>query len=165
MLIGNIISFFAACFTFASAWSRDRRRIYLYQAAQCLLMAVANVFFVSFSGVTTFVLCTLRNLLLARDRFTARLCVFFVAAVALLGIAANNRGLIGLLPVVTTAVYTIGCFYARRERAVKLNIFVNLALWSVYNFLILDLVSGVVDSVSACTALLSLLRKAPEEQG
>ena len=164
LLIGNAISLFAACFTLASAWSRDRRRIYLYQAAQCLLMSAANVFFCSVSGVTTFVLCTLRNLLLAYDRFTARRCVFFVAAVALLGVGANNRGLVGLIPVITTAVYTVGCFYARRSRAIKLNLIVNLSLWASYNFLILDIVSGVVDSSSAAAALLSLFRGEPETE-
>jgi Bacterial inner membrane protein. len=163
MLIGNLISFAAACFTLLSAWSRDRRRIYLYQAGQCLLLAVANIFFASVSGVTTYVLCTLRNLLLAYDRFTPRLCCGFVALVTALGLWANNRGLIGLLPVLTTAVYTVVCLRARRTKAIKLNIIVNLLLWAVYDFFILDYVSCVVDSVSAAAALLSLFRKAPEQ--
>lgn len=159
LLAGNAVSLLAALFTFLSAWSRDRRRIYLYQAGQCLLMAAANLCFASLSGVTTFALCTARNLLLARDRFTGRRCAFFVAAVALLGVAANNRGLTGLIPVVTTAVYTVACLYARRTRAVKLNIVVNLSLWAVYDLLILDLVSCAVDGFSALTALVSLLRR------
>ncbi len=57
-LLGNAVSFIAACFTLASSWSRDRRRIYLYQAAQCFLIAGANIFFASVSGVTT---CLLRG--------------------------------------------------------------------------------------------------------
>ena len=163
LLIGNAVSFAAALFTFASAWSRDRARIYLWQAGQCLLLAVANVFFASLSGVTTFVLCAVRNFLIARDRFTGRLCVFFVAAVAAIGLAANNRGLVGLLPVVTTAVYTVACLYVRRTRAVKCNIIVNLVLWAIYDVFILDLVSCVVDGVGAVTAFLSLFRRAPED--
>ena len=82
VLIGNIFAFVAVCFTFLSAWSRDRKRIYLYQAAQCGILAIANIFFASLSGVTTYALCTARNLLLAYERFTPRLCYGFVAAVA-----------------------------------------------------------------------------------
>ncbi|MBR6352765.1 MAG: YgjV family protein [Oscillospiraceae bacterium] len=159
LLAGNAVSFLAACFTLASAWSRDRRRIYGFQAWQCLLLAAANVLFGSISGVTTFLLCTLRNLLLARDRFTKRRCAFFVAAVALLGLAANNRGLVGLIPVVTTAVYTVACLYVRRTRAIKANIIVNLLLWAVYDLFIMDFVSCAVDSVSAAAAFLSLFRR------
>ena len=158
LLFGNIVSFAAACFTLASAWSRDRRRIYLYQAGQCLLLAFANILFGSVSGVTTFALCTARNLLLAYDRFTPRRCWFFVSAVALLGLYANNRGAVGLIPVVTTAVYTVVCLYARRTRDIKLNLIVNLLLWAVYDFFILDLVSCAVDAVSAGTAVVSLFR-------
>ena len=158
LLFGNIVSFAAACFTLASAWSRDRRRIYLYQAGQCLLLAFANILFGSVSGVTTFALCTARNLLLAYDRFTPRRCWFFVSAVALLGLYANNRGAVGLIPVVTTALYTVVCLYAKRTRDIKLNLVVNLLLWAVYDFFILDLVSCAVDAVSAGTAVVSLFR-------
>ena len=158
ILIGNIFAFAAACFTFLSAWSRDRKRIYLYQAAQCGVLAVANIFFASLSGVTTYALCALRNLLLMHERFTPRLCCAFVAAVAGLGLYANNRGLVGLLPVATTAVYTVGCLYAKRTRAIKWNLIVNLLLWAVYDAFVLDFVSCAVDTVSAIAALVSLRR-------
>lgn len=159
LLLGNICAFVAACFTLLSAWSRDKKRIYLYQAAQCAVLAAANIFFASLSGVTTYALCTARNLLLSYDRFTVRRCAVFVTAVAVLGIYANNRGLVGLLPVVTTAVYTVGCCYARRMKAIKWNLIANLILWAVYDAFILDLVSCAVDSVSAVAALVSMGRE------
>ena len=158
MLIGNCISFAGAFFTLLSAWSRDRKRIYFYQAAQCLLLAVANIFFASVSGVTTCALCAVRNCLLAFDRFTARSCAVFVVAVAALGLYTNNRGLAGLLPIVATVLYTLGCFFAKRTKAIKLNMIVNLVLWAAYDLLVGDFVSAAVDSVSAVTALASILR-------
>ena len=159
VMTGNGISFAAACFTLASALSGDRKRIYLFQTVQCLLLAVANIFFFSVSGVTTFVLCAVRNLLLAYDRFTRKLCIVFVAAVAAIGLIANNRGLLGLLPVVTTALYTIVCLYAKREKAIKANMVVNLSLWAVYDIFISDYVSFAVDTGSAAAALFSIIRK------
>ena len=112
----------------------NRKRIYLYQAIQCLLHAVANIFFLSLSGVTTFLLCAVRNLLVSYDRFTKKLCIVFVVSVAAVGLAANNRGLTGLRPVLTTALYTVVCLYARRTKAIKLNIMSNLMLWAVYEY-------------------------------
>lgn len=158
VIVGNICSFFAACFTLASAWSRDRKRIYLYQAAQCFILAAANIFFASVSGTTTLFLCALRNCLIAYDRFTPRRCLIFVLSVAAVGLAANNRGLIGLIPVVTTAIYTVGCLYARSPRAIKLNLILNLILWAIYDMIILDLVSFAVDTISAVMGTLSLFR-------
>ena len=73
-----------------------------------------------------------------------------------LGLYANNCGLVGLLPVVTTAVYTIGCLFAKRTRAIKWNLIANLIFWAIYDAFILDLVSCAVDSVSAVAALVSI---------
>jgi hypothetical protein len=156
-LLGNAVSFIAACFTLASSWSRERRKIYLFQAAQCLLLAGANIFFASLSGVTTCLLCALRNLLLAYDRLTKKRCYLLVLLVTAIGAAANNRGLLGLLPVAATAVYSVVCLRAQKTKAIKLNIVLNLLLWAVYDYFILDYVSCAVDSVSALVALASLL--------
>ena len=146
----------------ASAWSGDRKRIYLFQAMQCALLAAANIFFSSVSGVTTYVICAVRNVLLAYDRFTAKLCMIFVAGVSIIGLAVNNRGLVGLIPVFTTALYTVICFYAKRRTAIKTNLIVNLSLWAVYDILISDYVSFSVDTGSALVAVISLFRRNAE---
>ena len=158
MIIGNSISLVAAIFTVASSWSKDRERIFLYQAVQCFLLAIANIFFVSVSGITTYALCALRNLLIAYDRFTNKVCIAFLICVTAIGLFANNRGLIGLLPVLTTAIYTIACFYVRKTKPIKLNIIANLTLWAIYDIAVHDFVSFTVDTVSAGTAMVSLFR-------
>lgn len=158
LLIGNILSFFAACFTAASSWSSDRKRIYLYQAAQCLILIAASAFFSSVSGMTTFALCVVRNLLLAYDRFTGRLCAAFLSALIFLGVISNNRGALGLIPVIATAVYTLAGLYTKSTEAIKLNMIVNLILWVVYDLFIFDMVSAVVDLISASLAAVSALK-------
>lgn len=156
ILIGNLISLGAACFTIASAWSGYRKRIYLYQAAQCFFLAQANIFFNSISGVTTYIICTIRNVLLAYDRFTAKLCIIMVSCVGIIGLSVNNRGFIGIIPVIATALYTIVCFYVKRQPTIKANIIVNLILWAVYDILIHDYVSFSVDTGSAIVAVISI---------
>lgn len=158
MIIGNLISLFAAIFTVAGSWSRDRKKIFLYQAVQCFLLAIANIFFASLSGTTTYALCALRNLLIAHDRFTDKICLAFLVSVTAIGLISNNRGLIGLLPVLTTAIYTVACFYVRGTKPIKVNIIVNLLLWAIYDIAVRDYVSFAVDTVSAGTAAVSLLR-------
>ena len=159
MIIGNLISLIAAIFTIASSWSRERKRIFLYQAVQCFLLAIANIFFASLSGTTTFALCAIRNLLVAKDRFTGKVCMAFLIGVTTIGLIANNRGAVGLIPVLTTAIYTVACFYVKKTKPVKINIIVNLTLWAIYDLFIRDLVSFTVDTVSAGTAVVSLFRR------
>ena len=88
--------------------------------------------------------------------------MIFVAGVSIIGLAVNNRGLVGLIPVFTTALYTVICFYARRRTAIKTNLIVNLFLWAVYDILISDYVSFTVDTGSALVAVISLFRRNAE---
>ena len=158
MVTGNLISLIAAFFTVSSSWSKDRKRIFLYQAMQCFLLAIANIFFLSVSGTTTYALCAFRNLFIAYDRFTNKVCIIFLISVTAIGFFANNRGMIGYLPILTTALYTVICFYAKETKPIKLNIIFNLTLWAIYDIAIHDFVSFTVDTVSAGTAVVSLFR-------
>ncbi len=90
--------------------------------------------------------------------------MIFVACVGIIGLAVNNRGLVGLIPVFTTALYTVICLYAKRRVAIKTNIIANLSLWAVYDILISDYVSFAVDTGSAVVAVFSLLRRNGDTQ-
>ena len=164
LLIGNGIALGAAVFTILSSFSKTRKRIYGYQLVQCLLMAMASVFFHSVSGSVTFLLCAARNGLLMFDRFSGKLCLLFLAVLTVLGLCCNNRGWIGVIPVLTTVLYTIGTYYLKRERLIKGNIAVNLLLWAIYDAIILDLVSCSIDGVSALATLLAIGKVKEEKE-
>lgn len=164
VIIGNIISLAAAAFTAASAICRGRKKIYGYQAIQCVIMAVASVFFGSMSGIVTFVLCAARNTLAAYDRFDRRACVIFTVLVSVVGIASNNLGITGYIPVLTTVIYTIGSWKLKGEIAIKLNSALNLILWSIYDVIILDLVSLGVDAVCATLTVVSAVKIRKEKR-
>ncbi len=157
-LVGNLISFAAACFTLASAWSTERKPVYLFQAVQCSFLSFANIFFSSVSGITTYMICAIRSVLLAYDRFTPKLCIVFVFSVSVIGITVNNCGFIGLIPVITTMLYTVICLFAKKRISIKINITVNLVLWAIYDILVSDHVSFAVDTGSAAVAMVSILR-------
>lgn len=156
LLAGNALSFVAACFTVAASVSRKPKRIYLYQALQCLILAFADILFASPSGTVTLVLCVVRNLLIAYGKFSGKLCALFLVVLTVLGIFSNTRGAVGLIPVIATAVYTFVCFFVHQARTIKINMIVNLVLWTIYDLFIWDVVSAVTDSVSAVIALMTM---------
>lgn len=163
LIIGNLISFVGACFTMASSCSKDFKRIYLYQTFQCFTLAFANIFFASTSGLTTLFLCGVRNLMVAYHKYDKKSCAVFLVLITVAGIAANNRGLIGLIPVVTTVIYTVGCLVCKKTTSVKINTIQNLIMWAIYDVFIGDYVSIAVDSVSAAAAVGTLFKIKKEE--
>ena len=158
LILANMISVGAAVFTVLSSLSSGREKIYGYQVLQCLTMALASVFFYSFSGVTTFLLCALRNYYAAHDQLTRKRLVILILMIMVLGLIANNRGLLGLLPVVTTLIYSLLSYVVRTDLHIKGNVILNLTLWAIYDFFILDMVSLVVDAGSVLVTGYALIR-------
>lgn len=162
LLIGNGISLIAAVFTAKSSWAKDTWHIYIYQVVQCLLLALASVFFQSWAGIVSLLGCALRNYFAAIGRLDKKLTFLCLLLVLVPGILLNNRGYIGWIVLAANGVYTLGVYLARKELAIKLNMILNLALWMLYELLITDIPSLIADGIGLGAAVLSVARIAFE---
>lgn len=158
IIIGNILSLFAAIFRALSSCVNERKKVFTCQFLECLILCVASGFFGSWSGITTLGLSAARNILVAKDKFNRNIMIIFVVLVAVSGALANNRGLIGLLPVFATLEYTICCYYVKGVLATKYSIFINIALWVAYCFVIFDFVTAVTDLAVLAVGAVSIVR-------
>jgi len=147
ILIGNLISLVAACFLAASCISRNNRRVFAYQCMESLTVAVSSLFFASYAASVSMLLSALRNWLVSREKYTRPVMLFFLIIGVILGIAINVRGWLGLVPVIATAQYTLCCFYVKGVLTTKYSIAVNLLMWVVYSFLILDFSTAISNAI------------------
>ena len=164
LLIGNCISLVAAVFTCASCYVRDKKRIYFYQVGQCLILAVANLFFGSYAGIVTLALCALRNYLLGIDKFGKVSCISIASLMLVIGAAINNNGAVGWIVIIANVLYTIGGYIARREITIKLNIILDLVLWIIYEILIIDIPSLIADVIGVVIAIAAVIRALSEKK-
>ena len=158
IIIGNIISFIAALFMFASGWTKDRDRTFLYQILENLVLCAANACFRSWAGISTLLLSGVRNYLVMKERYTKKLMYVFVILIIVIGTAINNRGLVGLLPVAATVQLSICNQYAKTLIQHKLSLFVNTAIWLVYDFCILDISSTVAQTVMCLLTAVTMIQ-------
>lgn len=164
LYIANGISFVAAIFTFASCYSKDTKRIYFYQVGQCLVLAVANLFFGSYAGIVTLALCALRNYLLGVDKFNKVFCISIASLMLILGALINNNGSVGWIVIGANVIYTIGGYFAKRELTIKLNIILDLVLWIIYEILIFDIPSLIADVIGVVIAIGAIVRIMKEKK-
>lgn len=158
ILAGNLISAFASIFLVLSCWVSDRKRAYLLQAGESGCLCLSSVFFRSWAGLSTVFLSTVRNLLTAYGKYTNRLMWIFTVLVVALGLAVNNRGLIGLLPIAATVQLTVCNYYLKEILPIKWSFFANTVMWGIYDFAILDIVSGITQVIACLVCLVSILR-------
>lgn len=130
----------------ASCLVKNHRSIFICQFLECLLLSVASVFFGSLAGTAVLALSALRNLLVATKKYTKPVMCLFLLLTALAGVVVNTKGFVGLLPVIATVEYTVCCYYIKGLKATRYSIFINVAIWVVYSFLILDFSTALTDS-------------------
>lgn len=156
ILLGNLISFLASLALTAGCLMKDPKKVYAMQVAENLILVASSVCFGSWSGISTLLVSTARNILLVKERFDKRMMYVFIVLVTGCGLAVNNKGLTGLLPVFATVILTVCNFYAREIRAIKWSLLVNILLWAVYFFAIQDVISGITQVVIAVITLVSI---------
>ncbi len=158
------LSFVTACFTLASSWTKDPIRTYEYQFWQCFVYAFAAYFFGVYPCIFMMLINALRNLLIARQKYSGRTCILFSLIALILGIWSNQSGLIGMISIVATVQYTICSYYLKKDIPVKVNVAFNLGLWLCYDFLVRDIFSGTMDSISAVLAVITIFRILKDRQ-
>lgn len=160
ILIGNIISFAAAIFLAVSCVVKSRKQIFILQFMNCAVLAVASYFFGSYAAITTLALCCIRNIFIMKDKFSVPVMTVILILVIACGILTNNRGIIGLLPVIATVEYTICCHYITDVGKTRISILINEAIWIIYSFLVLDFSTAITDIIVVTVDIVSIAKGA-----
>ena len=158
ILIGNLISAAASVLLAVSCVVNDKRKAYLCQLLESALLVVSSVFFFAWVRLITQVLAVARNALVIQDKFTVRLMVIFTVVGTAVGLAINTEGWLGLLPILATIQLTVCNYYCKSLKATKWGFLVNVILWGVYSFLILDFAYGVANAIIGVAGAISLWR-------
>lgn len=158
LFIANCISLGSSLFTIASCWSKNEKRIYLYQVGQCFILAIAYIFFDSYAGIVTLGLCSLRNLLLAYNKVNVKTGFALAAGMLVFGALLNNNGAVGWIVIVANVGYTIVALFAKNELLIKINIIIDLSLWVIFEVIMRDVPSLVADVIGIGVAIVAICR-------
>ena len=164
ILIGNLISACASGCLAASCVVNDKKRAYFFQMMESLLLTVSASVFGVWSSMSTQAIGTVRNGLVMKEKFTTPIMVVCTVLTVAIGVAVNNRGLIGLIPVAATVQLTLCNYYVKSLRGVKVSFLVNVILWTIYSYCILDIAYGTASAVIAVLTGSSLARLMKKEK-
>jgi len=159
IIIGNICSLLAML---ANAFSSTRKTpkgmLHIQNLGQAIYFAGAMALRGYSAGVQN-VIGILRNVMAIREWKSKILEWILVTAGVVLGVVFNNRGFVGLLPVVANLEYTLAIFrFSTNERVLKLAFLISSVCYIIFNFAINNYVGAVMDTVVLTTTAISLLR-------
>ncbi len=156
IVIGNIISFVAAVSMLLSAITKNRTTLFFLQFLECALLAVANLFFASYAGVWVLLLSAIRNILVAKEKYNKKMMWGFLVLTVLLSLLTNNRGMVGLIPMIATVQYTVCSLFATNVVRAKWSMAVNTLFWIIYSAAVWDVSTAVSDLIVLLFTLWSI---------
>ena len=163
LILGNLCSLLAMGTDSISSAQKTTKKVLAYQNLSQLLYATGTILLRGYSGAVQNFVSILRNLVAMRGIDHKWIQWLLAILGVVLGLAFNNLGLVGLLPVIANLQYTLVMFrYQNNERALKLSFLVAVAMFSVFNLAIWNLVGFVTNLIVLVTILIFLLKK-PEE--
>ena len=164
IIVGNVCSLCAMVTDSVSGTRKKRSQILGVQMLSQVFYGAGSIILKGYSSTAQNVVAILRNLAAMKNVKSKIIEWVLILLGVVLGVLFNNRGLLGWLPIVANLEYSIAMFRFRdNDKGLKISFIVNMAMYSVFNFIILNYVGGIASIVVAVTTAISLMRGASGE--
>lgn len=145
LIIGNIFSFLSAVFIALSVIKKNKKDLIWYQVIDVIFCILSNIALYTHAALTTNSVALIRNILAYKNKLTRKITwVLFVLCI-IFGLWANNRGFIGLFPIIASSSYTIFMFTTKNEQQMRWALISNLVLWFVHDIYVQAYPSAATD--------------------
>lgn len=145
LIIGNVFSFLSAVFIALSVVKKNKKDLIWYQVIDVIFCILSNIALYTYAALTTNSVALIRNILAYKNKLTRKITwVLFVLCI-IFGLWANNRGFIGLFPIIASSSYTIFMFTTKNEQQMRWALISNLMLWFVHDIYVQAYPSAATD--------------------
>ncbi|MBR2532042.1 MAG: YgjV family protein [Lachnospiraceae bacterium] len=163
IIIGNICSFCAMITDSVSGTRRKNSEILGFQILGQFFYGVGSAILKGYSGTAQNVVAILRNIA-AMKQISSKLAEWTLIWLGVvLGIAFNNRGFIGWLPIIANFQYSVSIFrFKDSERKLRMSFIVASIMFIFFSLAIMNYVGVISNSVAVVTTAVSLIRESRE---
>ena len=160
VLAGNLCSIGAMITDSISGTRKKHSEILSLQILSMIFYGAGSLILKGYSAVAQNVVGIIRNLAAIQNVKSRILEWALIAAGVILGILFNNRGILGWLPIIANLEYSVAVFrYQKDARKLKIAFVLNTIMFGTFNYIILNLVGGISNTVVTITTLISLLKE------
>lgn len=160
IIIGNLFSLLGmACDSF-SASRKTSKAVLLWQSLGQIIYGLSSLVLKGYSGAVQSVVSLLRNTVAIVNIKNRYLEWGIIILGVIFGLYFNNRGVVGLLPVIANSEYSVAIFrFKDNERALKISFLICIVLFSVFNAFIMNYVGVVTNAVVFASTAAFLVKK------
>lgn len=160
IIIGNICTLMAMGANAISGTRKTTRSMLRLQNLSQLIYCISAIVLGGYSAAVQNVVSIFRNVAATRNVKSKLVEWLLVILGVALGIAFNNRGWLGLLPVVGNLQYTLAIFrFKGNDRAVKISFLLSGVAFVIFNFSLYNFVGVAADMIVIVTTVIALIRE------
>jgi len=164
VIVGNICSVGAMISDSYGGTRKTKKGILLAQCISQIFYMAAAIILKGYSAAVQNVVAIFRNTYAVYGKHNKIVEWSLVAAPVVLGLVFNNRGWLGVLPVVANLQYSITMVLCKDDaRKLKISLVAVSVMFSVFNFAILNFVSGVACIVTGVVTTMSIVKNKETE--
>ena len=160
IIIGNVCSLLATVTDTVSSTRKTAKGVLIAQTFSQLFYCIGAIILAGYSAAVQNAVSIVRNLSAMGGKTPKWLEWTLVVLGVVLGIAFNNLGLIGWLPIIAGLSYSLAVFrFSNDERKLKWSFAICVGLYTVFNFAIWNIVGAISNLFVCVTTILLLLKK------
>ena len=159
IILGNLFSIFAMLSDTFSASRKTAKGVLSVQLFSQVFYGSSSIVLGGYSGAAQNVVSILRNLVAIGNLSHKLIEWFLILLGVVLGFLFNNMGILGWLPTIANLEYSLAVFrFKDNERALKYAFLVNVAMFAVFNAVILNFVAVISNIIVIVLTILFLIR-------
>jgi len=147
LIIGNIFSLLSAICIAVSVIKKSKTDLIWWQILDVIFCILSNIALYTYAALTTNSVSLIRNILAYKGKLTKNITWVLLILCIIAGLWANNRGIIGLFPIIASASYTIFMFTTKNEQQMRWALVSNLILWFVHDIYVQAYPSALTDLI------------------
>ena len=161
IIIGNAFSLCAMISDSISGTRKKHSEIMAVQIVSQFFYGASSIALKGYSSTAQNVVAVFRNLAAMKRVKSRALEWALILAGVVLGVAFNNRGLLGWLPIIANLEYSVSVFKLKdNERALKLAFIINMVMYAVFSAVIKNYVGVLSCAIIAVTTTISMIKAA-----
>ena len=133
LIVGNIFSLLSAVCVAISVIKKSKNDLIWWQIFDIMFCILSNIALYTYSALTTNSVALIRNFLAYKNKLTKNLTWILFFLCIIVGLWANNRGVIGLFPILASTSYTIFMYITKNAQQMRWALVSNLILWLVHD--------------------------------
>lgn len=136
--------------------AKTRKKMLTLQVGQLTFLAASNAVLGAVTGVMMNITALVRNMICLKVKYTLPLKLGIAAILVTLGVCANDRGIIGMLPVAGTLLITL-CLDIENIVILKTVYILSQCAWIFYDIAVKNYVSAATDAFGITANIIGII--------